>query len=173
MALPTPKKPVRAKFSAKKLGDLLGIGERWVRQLEQQGVVVKNAYGDYDIPSSVQGYIRFKVESEIAASTDRGRGEKSDYDFERARKLKLQNDQTDNLLVPVQDAVAAVDAIFGAMRTALSGVPARVSDDVQVRRRLETEIDSVLTELADGYEQAGRALATGGDPLAADEKVNA
>lgn len=167
------KNTIREKISGKELGAILGIGERWVRDLEKQGVIVKLGYGEYDLAASVQGYIRFKVESEVRAAKPSALDDRTDYERERARKLKLHNDQTENMLVPVADATAAVEGIVGYTRASLSAMPARLSDDVVLRRRVETEIDVILNGLADRLATAGRALATGGDTREADEAVDA
>ena len=164
---------IREEISVKKLAAILGIGERWVQQLERQGVLKKAGHGRYHLAESVQSYIAFKVKSEVARAvpeeTDAGERVKA----ERARKLRLENDEKELLLVQTPDAVAALDAIVGPLRADLAGVPARVTSDVVLRRQIEDAIDSVLRGFADRSAKAGADLRAGRDPLAADDEDDA
>lgn len=162
-----PLDDAHEKISAKMLGSLLGITERWVRELETQGFIVKVGYGKYDLAESIQGYVRYVRESEVAKHEEVPNS-RDLFEAERARKLKLENDLKDNLLVETPDAMAAIDMIFGEVRTALAGIPARLTEDVAERRRIEDGIDQVLSDLADRLDKAGSALAEGRDPLEAD-----
>ena len=164
---------VREEISVKKLAEVLGIGERWIQQLEKQGVIAKTRHGRYLLAESVQAYIKFKVGSEVARAVpvESNAGER--VKAERARKLKLENDEKELRLVQTPDAVAALDAIVGPLRADLAGVPARVTSDVSERRRIEDAIDTVLRRLADRFAKAGSDLRAGRDPLAAGDEDDA
>lgn len=166
-------KAVHEEISVKFLAQVLGVTERWVQQLEKQGVLTKTGRGRYDLAASVQAYIAFKVESEVARVTPEVTSPGERVKVERARKLQLENDERERRLVQMPDAVAALDAIVGPLRADLSGVPARVTDDVAERRRIEDAIDAALRGLADRFGKAGRALRAGRDPLAADDEDDA
>lgn len=154
--------------SAARLGEVLGIGDRWVRELADQGFIVKAGYGEYALEASVQGYIRFVRESEVGKVSDTAARSRELFEAERARKLKLDNDTREALLTETETAIVALDIIVGTIRTGLSGVAARVTDDVAERRRIDDEIDTVLRDLAGKFEQAGAALREGRDPLEAE-----
>jgi len=158
-------KGVHEEISVKFLAEVLGVTERWVQQLEKQGVLKKSGRGRYDLAASVQAYIKFKVESEVARAVPEESSPGERVKAERARKLKLENDEKEHRLVQTPDAVAALDAIVGPLRSDLAGVPARATDDVALRRRIEDAIDIVLRGLADRFKQAGAALRAGRDPL--------
>lgn len=153
--------------SAKRLGGILGVGERWVRQLENQGYIVKTSYGKYALDASVQGYIRFIRESEVKTAVDAATS-REQFEAERARKLKLENDTRESFLIETPEVLAAIDHIFGQVRTALAAIAPRITEDVSARRKIDDAIDNVLTALADRLEQAVAALQKGSDPLAAD-----
>ena len=166
-------KGVHDEISVKFLAEVLGVGERWVQQLEKQGVIKKSGHGRYDLAASVQAYIKFKVESEVARVTPEETSPGERVKAERARKLKLENDEREHRLVATPDAIAALDAIVGPLTAGLAGVPARLSDDVAERRRIEHEIDAVLRGLADRFKKASGDLRAGRDPLSADEEDDA
>jgi hypothetical protein len=149
------------------LGRVLGVTERWIQQLEAQGVLRKSARGRYPHAGSVQAYIKYKVDSEVARAIPEETTPGERVKAERARKLKLENDERELLLVAMPDALATLDFIVGSLKSDLAGIPARVTDDVAWRRRIEDGIESVLRDFADRARKAGDALAQGRDPYSA------
>jgi phage terminase Nu1 subunit (DNA packaging protein) len=156
--------------SVSDLCQILGVSERWVQQLESQGVIKKSARGRYPLAASVQAYTKFKVESEVAraAPVETSAGER--VKAERARKLKLENDEKEARLVDTRDALAAIDAIVGSLKAGFAGVPARVTDDVALRRRIADANEAVLRDLAKRSREASAALRSGGDPYSTGEE---
>ena len=156
-------------ISSAQLGALLGLTERRVQQLADEGIIANVGRGRskrYVLADAVQALLARAAEdakSAPAAGTIR-----EQFEAERARKLKLENDQAEALLIETPDAIAAIDGIFGEVRTALGGIAARFTSDLPERRRLENEIDIVLGDLASRLDKAGAALRKGGDPLDAD-----
>lgn len=166
-------KGVHEEISVKLLAGILGVSERWVQQLEKQGVLKKNGRSRYDLAASVQAYTKFKVESEVARAVPEESNPGERVKAERARKLKLDNDEKERRLVQMPSAVAALDAIVGPLKADLAGVSARVTDDVALRRRIEDATDAVLRGLADRFAKAGRDLRAGRDPLSAGDEDDA
>lgn len=160
------------EVSVSDLGKVLGVGERWVQQLDAQGILTKSARGRYPLASSVQAYTKFKVESEVARAIPEETSAGERVKAERARKLKLENDERELLLVAMPEALAALDLIVGPIKAGLAGVPARVTDDIAERRRIEDAIESVLTDIADRLDKVGAAMAAGHDPDTALEAAD-
>ena len=146
--------------------------DRWLRELADKGYLVKSGRAEYELAASVQGYIRFIRETEVERQVGQ-QNARAEFETERARKLKLENDERDGILIDTRTAIAAVDYITGVVRTELAGVPARASEDVATRRRVENAIDDVLNALAKRLEKAGAALSEGRDPFEADEEAAA
>lgn len=167
------KKSAADTVTIGRLGNILDLGERWLRKLENKGIIVRLARGQYDLPKSVQGYIKWLRETELAQSQTPAGSAKENFELERARKLKLENDQKEALLIETPEVIAAIDHIVGEIRTGLAGIPARFTEDLAERRRLENEIDAVLSQLADRFDQASLALREGRDPSEAYEANNA
>lgn len=150
--------------STAKLGAILGLGDRWMRELAEKGYLVKTGRGEWKLPASVQGYQRFIRETEVEKQLG-DRNARAEFETERARKLKLDNDEKENLLISTALAVSAVDFIVGDLRTNLAAVPAKVSDDVVERRHIESVIDDVLEAIADRFQRAADLLGQGRDPF--------
>lgn len=157
-----------SEVGADDLAALLGITPRWLQKLEKKGIISKAKRGRYPLPQSVQAYIKFKIESALSRMQPEETNPGERVKAERARKLKLENDEKEHRLVTTSDAISALDHIVGQLKADLAGVPARVSDDVPTRRRVEDALDTVLGGLADRFRKTSRDLQTGGDPLSSD-----
>lgn len=159
------------QLSSAELGALLGITERRVQQLESESVfanVGKGRSKRYVLCEAVRAW---KEKSEIDASLtiQSASTSREMFEAERARKLKLANDQQEAMLVETPDALAAIDVIFGEARTAFAGIATRFTEDLAERRRLEDVIDQTLDDLTGRFAKASADLREGRDPLAADE----
>ncbi len=141
--------------------------DRWLREMADRGYIVRAGRGRYDLAKSVQGYVRFVRETEVKAVQDAATSREA-FEAERARKLKMQNDHQEALLMDTADGIAAVDAIAGVIRTELAAIGPSVTDDVMLRRQIEDHVDGILARLSERLDKAGAALAQGGDPLGAD-----
>ena len=144
-----------------------------IRQLEAEGVFVNIGSGRskrYVLCDAIRSWGGWKSDSakRLLAGTN---PERADVDFERARKLKLENDAREAILIEQSHAIGAIDFIVGILQTELAGIPPRLSDDPEMRRRLETEIDAVLGAIAGRFDQAGAALRAGSDPREADDQA--
>lgn len=159
-------------MTAAELGSVIGVSARRVQQLAQQGIFEKDGRSKYPLAASVKSYIDHKLKSEIAKRDVVTTADEA-VKIERARKLRLENEQTERSLVPMAAAVAAIDAIVGPVRSDLAGVPARVTDDVGERRAIEDAINTVLNGIADRLRKAGQALRSGRDPLQTGEEDDA
>src|ERR1700694_3400420 len=96
---------------------LIMVTERHVRNLSEAGWIPK----PYTVAGVVQGYIRWLKDDSRKAGK---RSEDGDIRRERARALKMANDETERLLVRADDAMAAIDAIYGVVRSDLAGAAA-------------------------------------------------
>lgn len=162
-------------LSSSQLGAVLGLTERRIQQLESESVFVNVGKGRskrFRLDHAVQAMVR-KSEIEAQEAAASASTSRELFEAERARKLKLANDQAEALLVETPDALAAIDRIFGEVRTGLAGIPPRFTEDVAERRRLEDAIDAALAAIAGRLEQASAALQEGRDPLGADAALDA
>ena len=161
----------REEISTKKLAKLCGISARRVQQLAGEGVFSKTGHGKYKLENAAGTYKDYCVKSEMERRLS-GESAKEQYDIERARKLKLQNDKEEALLVSTPDATAAIDFIFGEVLASLAGIAPRLTEDVGERRKIERVVNDIFGELSKKFEQAGTALQEGRDPLEAGKADN-
>lgn len=146
------------EVSTADLAEVLGVGERRIQQLASIGVFRRLAHGEWLLPECIQAYVKHKVESEIgrqgkqvATGADRLKEIKA-----RREELRLAQDERD--LVPLSDAIFAMDEVAGLLALEMNNVPARFTRDLAERERLQTEIDAALLKLALCIAKRGAAL---------------
>ncbi|MCF6200007.1 MAG: hypothetical protein L3J67_11560 [Hyphomicrobiaceae bacterium] len=161
----------REEISTKTLAKLCGISARRVQQLAGEGVFQKTGHGKYRLENAGGAYKDYCVKSEMGRRLS-AESAKEQYDIERARKLMLQNDKEEALLVSTPDATAAIDYIFGEVLSSLAGIAPRLSDDVAERRKIEGVVNDIFGQLSQKLAEAGSALQEGRDPLEAGKADN-
>jgi len=151
--------------NAKDLGRIIGIGERQVQLLVKKNIFQKVSHGKYRLAGAGKTYADYIAKSEV----DRRDSGTSidDLRFEQARKLRLENEQTEGTLISTELAIAAIDKILGVVQSELASLPAQASDDVVVRHKVEHGVERILTAIAGRSTKAGKALEEGRDPFEA------
>lgn len=156
-------------ISVDTLAKLLMMTPHRVRQLERAGWIQKAGYGLYSIVEGVQGYIRFLKDETKRSSQSAAAARVQEA---RAKEIELRTAREENRLVELEEALSFVDGVIGVLKSEIYGIPARVTRDLELRRRMVTELDDIFRRTADRYEQDTRSLrATGavGSAVAEDD----
>lgn len=144
--------------SGKELGRLLGITDRWVRDLEKQGVIKRIAYRQYDPVKCSHDYWAWKIKTEVdkislaARDTLRDRREQ-----EIAQRIAIR----DRTLINFEEAMAALEAICGLFLGAVSGLPAQITREHGERTRIEGICDAVRRRLSERFAKVMEAIRAG------------
>lgn len=139
---------------------LLEIGPERVRQLVKSGHIEKRGKDQVPLVSAVRGYISFLKDEARRSSKSASASRVQDA---RAREIELKTAEREGRLMDVEEVREIVADWGGTLRTGLSSIPARLSRDMAFRRKIETEIDDVLRQATERFEQAmgNRPLAGG------------
>ena len=137
------------------ISKLLDLSERRVQQLSREGIIPKSERGRYELVPAVQGYIRYLRDRSLdvgVVSIDVARQRKTAAEAELA-EIELAKARAD--VVSIDDVALQWDALLGACRTRLLGVPTKVApmvavetDQSLVKDTLEDAIYNALGELA-------------------------
>jgi hypothetical protein len=150
--------------SSEEAAELIMVTATWLRALEKQGWFTRVRRSTYRMVDVVQGYIRsLKDESRHntrVAADSRVRDA-------RAQEIELRVGERSRRLVDMDEALGAMDEVVGRVRIEFAGLPARFTRDLDVRERLEAEIDAALNRIAAGLGEEAFVLRTGRDPTAA------
>ncbi|AWN36524.1 hypothetical protein [Methylobacterium radiodurans] len=130
--------------SGPELATILDLTDRQIRSLADQGVVTKLDHGRYALAGSVQGYVSYKVRTEVARVTkDPGEARVRDL---RADEIAMRLEERSRALINEAraEALGIVEEICGPLRSDLMSIPARVTKDLALRKVIETQIDGAF-----------------------------
>jgi hypothetical protein len=136
-----PKKP--ATVSASALALHLDCSRAYIGKLEE-GVIQRQGDG-FPLDQSRVAYLRY-------LRRERRQSPRSEADAEHAKAkaalLRLRIAEKQRELVPRADFDAVIDDIAGVVLTHLSGMAARCSNDLAVRRKIDAVVYEVRKEMA-------------------------
>lgn len=153
----TPKGLVGADQAAR----LIRVTPRRLQQLAAEGYIKKFGRGQYSLVQVVQGYLDFKDEQIKQASRS---ADESELRRARIREIEIRTAQLEGDLILAADAMAILDEVIGVIRSGFSGMPARLTRDLDLRDKLEDGIDGVLRAAAKRIAKAAEAAGTGSPP---------
>lgn len=138
----------------KTIAQILKISDRRVRQLEKEGILVKDeTEGLYYIPDCVQLYYEYKLKPSNNVDYD---NEKALHEKAKRERIEMKNSQLRNELHAAEDIKLVLTNMIVMFRSKMLSIPAKVSPKI-VRQRnvnlinfeLEKVIKEALTELSE------------------------
>ena len=161
------------EVSTADLAEVLGLGERRVQQLANMKVFRRLAHGEWLLPECVQAYIDHKVKSETARLGKASASGADRLKEVKARREELKLAREERELVPLTDALFAMDQVAGVIALEVNNVPARVTRDLDERTRLEAEIHDALAAVAKRIAECAAALRADRDADPAEQEDDA
>lgn len=144
---------------------LLMISAERVRQLSKMGYIVIPKRGFTTIVSAVQGYIRFLKDEDRKNTKSAAASRAVDA---RAAEIELRIAEKRRELIPREEAEQALDLVVGEVNKQFTGLPARITRDVRLRREIEARLNEAKGKIAEAL-ASGLVLAeTGRDPTDPD-----
>jgi phage terminase Nu1 subunit (DNA packaging protein) len=170
MPIFAPKNLAEYETSSPVLAALLGLSARRIQQLAAEGVLPRGKNG-FKLAASLKAYVQWlKDAHERTPASDA----KEAVLLERARSLRLQNDEREHRLVDTEECIAVLDEIVGTYRTELDGLPARLTRDLEDREQIAKIVDALSHRVCDKFEQRTAELRANGSiavPLEVDDEV--
>lgn len=122
---------------------LLLCTEQWITKLCRDGFIPRPSRGMVPLVDAVQGYFRYRDAKDAKRMQSASDSRVKDM---RADELALRIEERTQALIKKAEAaaVAVVDDIAGVLRSDLSALPARVTNDVALRRKIEDGIDEAF-----------------------------
>lgn len=155
--------------SAAEFADLVGIGERAVRELARKGIVPRTPEGLYPLRASVLGYCASMRAAatgrlgELDGSTSGLTIQRKRLVREQADRAELVNQQMRGELVPAAEVEAEWARIATALRARLLALPSRVHQRLAhltpaELATIDREVRDALTELGTGDRASDMAV---------------
>lgn len=148
--------------TAKQLGELLGVGERMVRHLAEEGVAIRQSTGKYLLLESAHNYISL-LKAQKNGLNGGIRSEDTEYDLreEQAAHEHLKKQITEIKLMLVkgqvhkaEDVASVMTDIFAKIKSKLEAMPAKLARKLegkgrtQIQQVLKDEVSNALLELS-------------------------
>lgn len=149
--------------SAKVLANIIGVGGRQVRNLADEGILVRNSHGRYLLEKSVKNYIMNLKISKVGetVTSDFEDGE-LDLKQEQARHEHIKSMISEIKLQLIKgqvhksyDVANVITDMFTKFRSKILAIPAEVAPSVEGKSKseimevLRDELENALNELAD------------------------
>lgn len=130
---------------------LLMITPQWLNRLQANGYVPQGPRGKVSLVGAVQGYIKSLKDEERRSSKSAADSRVRDA---RAQEIEMRIAERKRDLIPFEDAVEILDFLIGSVREELSGLAARITRDMAMRRKIEEEIHAAQARIAEAHRTA-------------------
>jgi phage terminase Nu1 subunit (DNA packaging protein) len=144
--------------------EAIGKSNVWVHKLINAGYIKRQPGGGVRQRDVYEGYIKFLTDEDRRATKTAAESRVRDA---RAKEIELRVAIREKELMPVEDLMTVLSEQVAMARAQISGLPARVTRDLELRRVIEREIDGFLNGMAERNAKATIALQAGDDALEA------
>lgn len=151
-------------------GQLIGTSGEWVRRLIIAGYIQRNERGNVTKEAVASGYVRF-LQDEDRKSTKVAA--ESGLKQARQREVELRIAERERTVIDLAEHFAVVEELCGMFNASLNGLPARVTRDLPMRRKIEIDIDEIRRQIVVRSEQRSSELRAGRSVAAADPEDDA
>lgn len=148
---------------------MIDVTPRFVQMMVKDGFIRQEKRGEYKVLDVIRGLKAYYEDKLDQASKKNAANRATDA---RTRMLEQQMEIRTRNLVPRSDFYKAQDFVVAQHRAEISGLPARVTRDIPLRRKIETELDRIFANTAERIERAAHALEAGGAVLEAIGEAN-
>lgn len=136
------------------LAFLLAVSPRRIRQLAAEGVLRASGRNLWPLFGSVQAMLASRSQPQATPESERLRKLKADV-----LETKLMREHGALVAHAQAEGLAVVDAVLGPLKSDLYGLPARITSDLVLRRKIESGINDVLRAAANRAAKNGEGAA--------------
>lgn len=147
------------------IATMTGRTVRWVQMLAKEQSITKDGRGKYRLDSVLAALV-----SHYEAIIEKGSksAAASRVTDARAEEIELRLAERRRDLIPQEDALAVVDLVAGEVNKQFTGLPARITRDVRLRREIEAKLNEAKQKIAGAVRDARILAETGRDPTDPD-----
>lgn len=150
----------------------MGVTAVYIRKLARDGWFKPVARGQFDARDVIGGIYRFlKDESRRSTKSEAA----SRVTSARTQEIELRIlDRSGELVTHARtEGLAVVDMALGGLRADLAAAPARITSDLELRRKIETVLNDALRAAATRAGNAARGIEEGDEPSDAGGAIDA
>lgn len=139
------------------LATCFGVTQRMIRQLVENGVVIRVKRGVYDLEGSIQAYIQYKItEAKPKRQNMSLEQVKTEHEQLKMRKTELTVKLLESKLHKAEDVEKIWTDMASAVKTRLLAIPVKVSPEIagiedraEIQKIISREIADALNEVAE------------------------
>jgi phage terminase Nu1 subunit (DNA packaging protein) len=136
-----------------KLADFLGITDRRINQLVEEGVLSKLERGKYDLGKCIRAYIAYKDRQieELQQGGEQKRQAEERKALAQAEMLEIELAEKQGRMVDVETVIRELEPVITEMRGAILGIPKRAARELQdktIEVWLNTETRKALNAIS-------------------------
>lgn len=140
------------------IAELCGLSERRVRQIAEAAGITPEKRGQWPGPAVIQAVLddarASRSTSPLAVAQER-------VAEARAREIEMRTAERRRDLIPIEDAIAAMDAVVAAYVVPLDGLPKRLFRDAEGIRKAQEIVDECRARAAANVASAAQACREG------------
>ncbi|EPE98439.1 hypothetical protein [Rhizobium grahamii] len=145
---------------------LLMVSDERLRQLVKLSYIKPSVRGHYEHDDVIQGYIKFLKDEERKGSKVAAQSRMQDA---KTAEIELRLAEKQRSVIPLDDAIYAIEFAAAKFRDAMLSLPARFTRDMGERRKLEALVHEEVNNIGKAFGSARRYVRDGGADLHASE----
>lgn len=145
-------------LSAAEIATMTGRTVRWVQILAKEQGIAKEARGKYRLDSVMAGLVAH-YEAVVEAGEKKASANRTGD--ARTREIEQRIAIKDRTLIPIEDAIMALDKVVGVTNAELMGLPSRISRDLGIRRKADAEVHRSRQRISQVLAEMSGAAKTG------------
>lgn len=148
--------------SAKTLGEILGIGDRMVRNLADENILVRSSHGKYILMKSVKNYVLTLKAAKAGKHVESNLDETLDLDTEKAKHEHVKRIISEIQLALIQgkvhkseDVERVITDMLERFKSKMEAIPSKMAKKlenkkrVDIQRILQNDVELALMELSE------------------------
>ena len=136
------------------------ISQQWIMKLTQEGFIQKTANSKLRPMDVLLGYVKWLRDE--SRRTNKSTSEVRVKEA-RANEIEMRIAMKQRDLIPVEDALNAMSDLCGVTRQVIDGLPARLTRDMDLRRKWEVNVTEALETISNRAAELGKTVRSGVD----------
>ena len=126
------------------LAGLLGVTARQARNLLEQAEVKSTGRGAWPLSEAIRAIL---ADARRNRETDALAAARTRIVTAKARQLETAIDERARELIPLNEAIEAQDELVATVREVMDGLPARITRDLELRRKIRNELEAAKVRI--------------------------
>lgn len=147
------KKWVGRVVTSSEIAEILGVTERRIRQLTNDGALAKIARGKYDLPASIKAYIDYRIKTEMPEEELDKQREGALLLRAKRMKAELELKRMEGKMHAAEDVETVMNKMLANFRSRLIILPHKVAPQLQMEEDVNVIKDKIKKEVYEALQE--------------------